>query len=121
MLKHSHRHRPHPRSPSHPCLPPSSPKNKGLPTGFKTDKEAKFWNEFMVFKAKIVCDLQSTDHAKYEKMDSFMVRKIEQKYQNHEEICSIFHFYVRIRTRFEIIDTVKSTKITGVHISLVLL
>ena len=32
----------------------------------------------MVFKAKIVCDLQSTDHAKYEKMDSFMVRKIDQ-------------------------------------------
>ena len=64
MLKHSHRHRPHPRSPIHPCPPPASPKNKGLPTGFKTDKESKFWNGFMVFKAKIVCDLQSTDHAK---------------------------------------------------------
>ena len=78
MLKHSHRHRLHPRSPIHPCPPPASPKNKGLPTGFKTDKEAKFWNGFMVFKAKIVCDLQSTDHAKYEKMDSLMVRKIDQ-------------------------------------------
>ena len=78
MLKHSHRHRPHPRSPIHPCPPPASPKNKGLPTGFKTDKESKFWNGFMVFKAKIVCDLQSTDHAKQENMDSFMVRKIDQ-------------------------------------------